>query len=944
MGRDGKIITAVNQNTNTSEVHISASQINLEGYVQASYVDAAVLLAESLTTETGYAGTIYSNAVNAGTVETGTIHITNPEGSSSAYSSYSPKSIYIGSQKQNMEFLGHQSDAVSFTIPDGIASIAVDENPPEGKIGFVYTTFTNSTPQKVNFKIADTAKYQADVGIKSTGEWVWNTEDEVYVRTIEANNNDTAEVGLPTITVAPVLGTGESGTVNAYGPLVGQSTRYEVASAATLYLQVDDDYCYLTTNQSTPTSSGQNANIVAQIDNPGSGTAYSQGYAKGQENANAAMSGVALNLANTSYSADDNNLTIQILARPKLELFSEDDPPIKTEVLGENEAFDKTMDVTVTNVTISDSSIVYNHNGTYTIGGTGGKVNIGAADGQGGANIPVDTNAHPFTPTEALNDVNVVKGNWTGTTTKTIEFTTDAPSPVAGSSKSVSLTLNKGGWTWEAEDGGGGNYKTQVQVKDGSAGILTDYVTLPDLSVDVDKPQQQDSWWNTSGTYAYQYVVPQIGAVPYLSSDTSKQNPLGYYHNDGTIVINPSQAIEHGKSLVIVTRTWTEYDGTPSGDIPLDPGKTYHLEVKKDSTTVYDELYTVPEQAAPTVNTWGLAYQTGTDYTYKASVNVNGTQYESGNLNAEEAYNNGWTGAYQSVGIFPTAVADLVPGGSPITIYAQAKANSGSAKSNVASVQVKARALNLKDETFTANDTYAVPEGYDGYGAITVNVQGGGGSSDRRAVFLDNITLTAPANPEPGFNWQFTESSFAHYTDPVSVETDATKKTQVTIDASAIYQAGLAAGGSGDTVDVVKGDWELSIRPPNIGNLCTFRPSIGTGETASVLLRPVPQTKSKDNATATANVSITDYGQGIFSVVSYLVKGSNDYAGYVYLTTSQGSVTDSNILAKIPIDGVPGADSRYISTLSPIILRATDWTLPADSPRLTLAQSSGLIL
>lgn len=869
------IITAVNKNTNTSEINISADQINLEGYVKASYVDAAVLLAESLTTETGYAGTIYSSSVNAGTVETSTIHITNPEGSSSAYSSYSPKSIYIGTQKQDMEFLGHQSNAASFTIPDGIKTIAVDENPPDGKIGFVYTTFTNDTQQKVNFNIADTAKYKADVGIKSTGEWVWKSEDDVYVRTIEANNNDTAEVGLPSITVSPVLGTGSSGTVNAYGPVVGQSTRYEVASAATLYLQVDDDHCYITTNQSTPASSGQNANIVAQIDNPGSGTAYSSGYTDGQDNAFASIKSIEIDEGSASYAS--SNLSVNITAVPQLSLIKQDETTAQSD--GESENVAQTLPVAVTNVTISDSSIVYNNNRTYTIGGSGGNVNIGAVNGVGGANIPVDTSAHPFTPTEALNAVNVVKGNWTGTTTKTIEFTTDAPSPNASAPKSVTLSWNNGSWVWASSDDSG-NYQKQIQVKDGSSGVLTDYVDLPDISVDYIglNTTKQDSWWQESGTYANQYVIPAFSANAYLSSDTSKQHVL-YSKNGGPIVIDPSEAIALGKSRVSVTRTWTEYDGTPSGDTTLDPGKTYHLEVKKDSTTVYDELYTVPAQAAPTVNTWGLAHQTGTDYTYKASVNVNGTQYESGNLNATEAYNNGWTGAYQSVGIFPTAVADLVPGGSPITIYAQAKANSGSAKSNVASVQVKARALNLKDETFTANDTYAVPEGYDGYGAITVNVQGGGGSSDRRAVFLDNITLNAPTNPEPGFNWQFTESSFAHYTDPVSVETDAAKKTQVTIDASAIYQAGLDAGGGGGVVDVIKGNWSTASTTQVA--TCEFTTNTG-GTPQSVTINQVADSASSNMG----RLAVRDGTENISTAYFYLTRIDDKvvlkYAPYSY--------------------------------------------------------------
>lgn len=227
-------------------------------------------------------------------------------------------------------------------------------------------------------------------------------------------------------------------------------------------------------------------------------------------------------------------------------------------------------------------------------------------------------------------------------------------------------------------------------------------------------------------------------------------------------------------------------------------------------------------------------------------------------------------------------------------------------------------AINVPEVGINSNGYYFVKIGSTSYKKFHAP-SGGSGSSDRTATFLNPITLSVPEGRTRD-DFVISASSIPHYENPTSV---GTEPTSVQIDAWDIYQAGVSAG-TGATVDVVKGDWELSIRPPNIGNLCTFRPSIGTGETASVLLRSVPQTKSKDNATATANVSITDYGQGIFSVVSYLVKGTNDYAGYVYLTTSQGSVTDSNILAKIPVDGVPGADSRYISTLSPIKLTSSD--------------------
>ena len=94
------------------------------------------------------------------------------------------------------------SPKIDLTVPDAIATITVDDNPPEGKIGFKYTTLSNSQPVAVNFKIADTAYYKSHVGIKTTGSWQWDDEEEKYYRTIAPNDGQSETIDLPTFTTS----------------------------------------------------------------------------------------------------------------------------------------------------------------------------------------------------------------------------------------------------------------------------------------------------------------------------------------------------------------------------------------------------------------------------------------------------------------------------------------------------------------------------------------------------------------------------------------------------------------------------------------------------------------------------------------------------------------------------------------------------------------------
>lgn len=149
-------------------------------------------------------------------------------------------------------------------MEDAIVTVAEDPKPPAGKIGFTYTT-AGGTIGKVNFNIADTAKYKADVGIKSIGSWYWSDDDRKYLSQVKPNAGSDAYAELPTITLDSPLGTQSYANVFAYGP-EDDGNKYAVASAKTLYLKTKASAgkCYLVNTNSDPVE-GQNGNILAEV-------------------------------------------------------------------------------------------------------------------------------------------------------------------------------------------------------------------------------------------------------------------------------------------------------------------------------------------------------------------------------------------------------------------------------------------------------------------------------------------------------------------------------------------------------------------------------------------------------------------------------------------------------------------------------------------------------
>ena len=243
IGKDGQvtaasIVTAINTDDTigpTSSIRLSADKINLTGYVTASSLDTRMANVDLLFVSQGYGGTIYANGMSAATgtvndLTVGTLRMTTTGTSSDTVARKGVK--IAGTLQSNITVLGTGTD-VSLDVPNAIATIAVDDNPPSGKIGFKYTTLASSTPVAVNFSIADTAYYKSHVGIASVGNWAWDSTNNRYSALVTPNDplSATEDVLLPTITMtASGFDSSHVAYVYAYGPEDTGGTKHSVAS------------------------------------------------------------------------------------------------------------------------------------------------------------------------------------------------------------------------------------------------------------------------------------------------------------------------------------------------------------------------------------------------------------------------------------------------------------------------------------------------------------------------------------------------------------------------------------------------------------------------------------------------------------------------------------------------------------------------------------------
>lgn len=97
---------------------------------------------------------------------------------------------------------------------------------PKAKASVSATSATNITTKGITITAV------SDGGIKSTGSWEWDEDDEIISRTITANNNDMVSIGLPVIT--PTVSATYNQTTHKYDIVYGASAlEHSIASGST---------------------------------------------------------------------------------------------------------------------------------------------------------------------------------------------------------------------------------------------------------------------------------------------------------------------------------------------------------------------------------------------------------------------------------------------------------------------------------------------------------------------------------------------------------------------------------------------------------------------------------------------------------------------------------------------------------------------------------------
>lgn len=499
--------------------------------------------------------------------------------------------------------------------------------------------------------------------------------------------------------------------------------------------------------------------------------------------------------------------------------------------------------------------------------------------------------------------------------------------------KDVAPTITPAGWRWHEVSGD----------------------TVLDNTVTASNP------YNTSNDQS------TVVALPSLSVNVTKTQAV-VSASDGTVSYPVATAnhTQYADGQDSVVPTFGSYIGTP-GSTPeeLLPG-TYEFKIVKDGTTTTDQFYTVPSAPAPadpkvSKGTWSngqITFTAGT--TGKSSDTVKifsgtqlGTLNQAGDLISFNVYeqlsgdSEQATGATISAAIAKGTATPATPvwqgdsthkynisatgsftvGGQ--TIQQNTGSISGGFEPTDAINYGKNLAKGISSLTFTQTSapSYAqattvdeIPVVGNGYYFVTATPVMGdavrkkfhtpaSGGSDRWARYTEDITLTADDIGES--TWM----KFATY-NTGEPETDASKKTSITVDASAVYARGVDDG-AGGTIDVVKEGWTR--------NTCLFSPSGGSGESASVTINVRGTVKSDSEATTRCSIGAYDGDQYIAnsSDILTLARGTSTYNNYIYLCRGY-QFSSASILAKIAYNGEPGSESRVVTFLSPIKLTPSD--------------------
>ena len=183
------IVAAINDGA--SSVVISADHVDLQGYVTASYIDAEKAVVDSLISQNGYTGnlsvtgTLSGGYVSANTVSASTFRIIGSGDSVTTVQTSATVGI-LGdgnySSVSGISFLAHGSANPMRADLRHYHSITATETNGQIKLvmGPAVALSSTEAQHSANFNIADTAKYQADVGIASIENYANSTDPSDY--------------------------------------------------------------------------------------------------------------------------------------------------------------------------------------------------------------------------------------------------------------------------------------------------------------------------------------------------------------------------------------------------------------------------------------------------------------------------------------------------------------------------------------------------------------------------------------------------------------------------------------------------------------------------------------------------------------------------------------------------------------------------------------------